>query len=361
MGVDALDNIPEFIYRLYSGEKRFAFTKWDKSEDYSIETKVIHDSPQAFVNIIKGCDKFCSYCVVPFTRGREKSRKLKEVVKDVRRLVEYSGVQEITLLGQNVNSYGKENGESLAELITALDSIEGLILIRYTTSHPYDVSDDLISVHGSSHKLSRHLHLPVQSGSDTVLKRMLREYTVEHYLNLLEKLRKARSDIVLSTDIIAGFPNETDNEHQETISLLDRAKFDFIYAYTFSSRAGTKASRIKDFLTEDIKKARLHEIQRKQLSIQEKIRKSMEGEVFRILIDNDGVKKGISHWTGRTNCNRIVHVPKTNDDNLKWHWADAYIESATALSCRGRFVRIHGRYPPSSRRDSSLNRDRFIS
>jgi tRNA-2-methylthio-N6-dimethylallyladenosine synthase len=225
-GTDAIDNIKEMVFRAYEGDDKFHVTSWDKSDDYSIETKITHGSPQAFVNIIKGCDKFCSYCIVPFTRGREKSRSKQEIVDDVRKLVEYSGIQEVTLLGQNVNSFGKERGESLAQLIYDLDKINGLQIIRYTTSHPYDMSDELIAAHASSSKLANHVHLPVQSGSNTVLQRMLRQYTVEHYLGLLEKLRKANPEIVLSTDIIAGFPNETQAEHEDTLKLLKAAQYD---------------------------------------------------------------------------------------------------------------------------------------
>src|SRR5690606_8643230 len=180
------------------------------------------------------CDKFCSYCIVPFTRGREKSRRMNEIVNDVARLVTYNGIQEVTLLGQNVNSFGKDNGESLAELIMELEKIDGLELIRYTTSHPYDISDELIEVHGKSKKLGNHLHLPVQSGSNTVLQRMLRQYTIEHYLERLAKLREANPNIVISTDIIAGFPNETEEEHRKTLELLDKAQYDFIYSYQYS-------------------------------------------------------------------------------------------------------------------------------
>jgi tRNA-2-methylthio-N6-dimethylallyladenosine synthase len=190
-GTDVIDNIGEMVYRAYAGDKKFAVTSWDKSENYSIETKITPGTPMAFVNIIKGCDKFCSYCIVPFTRGREKSRRLAEVVTDVKRLVEYSGIQEVMLLGQNVNSFGKDNNESLAMLIHELDQISGLQRLRYTTSHPYDVTDELVEAHRTAKKLANHLHLPVQSGSDTVLQRMLREYTIEHYLTLLAKMRKA--------------------------------------------------------------------------------------------------------------------------------------------------------------------------
>ena len=202
-GTDVVDQIGDMVYRTYAGEDKFAVNTWDRTSDYSIETKINHGTPQAFVNVIKGCDKFCSYCIVPFTRGRERSRKIAEVVKDVSRLVKYQGIQEVMLLGQNVNSFGKDNGETLAQLIYELDAIEGLELIRYTTSHPYDMTDDLILAHGKVAKLSKHLHLPVQSGSNTVLQRMLREYTADHYLSILKKLRASTPEIVISTDTVS--------------------------------------------------------------------------------------------------------------------------------------------------------------
>ncbi|MCB9091753.1 MAG: tRNA (N6-isopentenyl adenosine(37)-C2)-methylthiotransferase MiaB [Halobacteriovoraceae bacterium] len=344
-GTDVIDSVGEFVYRSYSGEDKFSVNTWDKTSDYSIETQITHGTPQAFVNIIKGCDKFCSYCIVPFTRGREKSRKIKEIVDDVRKLVDYQGIQEITLLGQNVNSFGKENSENLAQLISALDDISGLELIRYTTSHPYDVSDELIAIHGSAKKLSNHLHLPVQSGSNTVLQRMLRQYTVEHYLGLLEKLRKSNPNIVISSDIIAGFPNETEAEHRETLELLEKAQFDFIYSYAFSVRRGTKAARMDDILTKDIRGRRLREIQAHQVSIQEKLRKQMEGKVFRVLVEGSNAMKGVTKWKGRTNCWRIVHFE--SPENLMWHWLDVKVVEATAFSCQGEIIADYGKNPPS--------------
>ena len=343
-GTDVIDNIGELVYRAYAGDKKFAVTSWDRTDNYSIETKINHGSPQAFVNIIKGCDKFCSYCIVPFTRGREKSRSITEIVNDVARLVEHQGIQEVTLLGQNVNSFGKKNGESLAELILELEKIEGLELIRYTTSHPYDISDELIAVHGSSRKLSNHLHLPVQSGSNSVLQRMLRQYSIEHYLERLESLRKANPNIVLSTDIIAGFPNESEEEHKATLELLDKAQFDFIYSYNFSARKGTKAARMNDVLTNDIRGRRLREIQAYQLDIQEKIRKEMVGKTYRVLVEGKGMMKGATKWKGRTNCFRIVHFkPETEVQDYQWHWVDLKITEATALSCQGEIVKDHGK------------------
>ena len=343
-GTDVIDNIGEMVYRAYAGEKKFAVTSWDRSDNYSIETKITQGTPQAFVNIIKGCDKFCSYCIVPFTRGREKSRRLDEVVKDVKRLVEYSGVQEVMLLGQNVNSFGKDNGESLAQLIMELDKVDGLQMLRYTTSHPYDVTDDLVEAHRNAKKLANHLHLPVQSGSNTVLQRMLREYTVEHYLDLITKMRKANPNMIISTDIIAGFPNETEEEHEATLKLLEDAQFDFIYSYSFSSRKGTKAARMQDVLTDDIRGRRLRQIQERQLQIQAKIRQEMIGKTFRVLVEEKGLSKGVTKWTGRTSCYRLVHFePETPESNYQWHWVDVEIISATALSTQGKIIKDYGK------------------
>lgn len=337
-GTDVIDNIADMVYRTYAGEKAFHLNTWDRASDYSIETKMTHGTPQAFVNIIKGCDKFCSYCIVPFTRGRERSRAQDEIVKDIKKMVKYGGIQEVTLLGQNVNSFGKKNGETLAGLLGELNEIEGLELIRYTTSHPYDMSDDLIKAHGTLEKLSPHVHLPVQSGSNSVLQRMLREYTVEHYLGLLEKLRKANPKIVLSTDIIAGFPNETEEEHRETLELLKKAEFDFIYSYVFSQRKGTKAARMEDILTSDMRKERLYEIQALQTEIQGKIRKKMEGNTYRVLVEGGSEKNGVTKWKGRTTCSRIVHFTGDPSYDYQWKWVDLKITSASPFSCQGELI-----------------------
>ena len=343
-GTDVIDNIGEMVYRAYAGERKFTVTAWDRSDNYSIETKITQGTPQAFVNIIKGCDKFCSYCIVPFTRGREKSRRLEEVVTDVKRLVEYSGIQEVTLLGQNVNSFGKDINESLADLIMALDDVNGLHRLRYTTSHPYDVTDELVEAHAKSKKLANHLHLPVQSGSNTVLQRMLREYTVEHYLSLLAKMRKANPAMVITSDMIAGFPNETEEEHQATMELLKLAQFDNIFSYTYSSRKGTKAARMDDVLTDDIRGRRLREIMALQLSIQAQLRSGMIGKTYRILVDGKNIAKGVQKWQGRTSCSRIVHFePATPDQDYLWHWVDVEITSSTALSTQGKLIKDLGK------------------
>ncbi len=341
-GTDVIDEINDMVYRVYAGERKFFFNSWDRSENFSIETKISHDSPQAFINIIKGCNKYCSYCIVPYTRGKERSRKINEVVQDVKRLVRYQGIQEIMLLGQNVNSFGKENDESLAELLYKLEEIEGLQLIRYTTSHPYDVTDELIKAHGVLKKLSRHLHLPVQSGSNSVLKRMRREYTVEHYLELIEKLRKSCPEIVLSTDIIVGFVNETEKEFQDTLKLLDSAQYDSIFSYAYSVRPKTRAANMKDTLIDDIRGERLRYLQKYQLGIQEKIRQSLVGKNFLVLVDRHSkMKEGRKRWRGRTNCNRIVHFSPPigkHEVDYKWKWVSLEITKASALCLQGKFV-----------------------
>ena len=351
-GTDVIDSINDMVYRIYAGDSKFVINSWDRSENFSIQTKITHTSPQAFINIIKGCNKYCTYCIVPYTRGKERSRKRAEVTADIKRLVEYQGIQEVMLLGQNVNSYGHDNGETLAELLMDLEKIDGLEIVRYTTSHPYDVSDDLIAVHGHAKKLSRHLHLPVQSGADTVLARMHREYTRESYLKLLEKLRKSNPDIVISTDIIVGFVNETEREFEQTLELLKWGQFDSIYSYAYSLRAKTRAARMEDSLSDEVRGERLRYLQKYQLGIQAQLRASLVGKKMTILIDGDGYTGGERRWKGRSNCNRIVHTPPPNPDkNYQWHWLDVRITQSTALSCRGEVLRNHGkRIPPSSPR-----------
>jgi len=346
-GTDSIDSLPDILFRLYSGERKINIGRWDRSSDFSIETKITQGSPTAFVNIIKGCDKYCSYCIVPYTRGRERSRLIEEIVRDVRRLVEYQGIQEVTLLGQNVNSFGKENKQTLAQLLGELEFIEGLQRVRYTTSHPYDVSPDLIKAHASLKKLSRHLHLPVQSGSNSVLSRMQREYTVEHYLDLLQQLREALPTIVITSDIIVGFPQETQEEYEATLKLLEKAKFDLVYSYVFSSRGNTKAAKMEDFVSAKEKSRRLRELQAFQLSIQAQLRQEMQGRVYRVLIDGQSSVGGITKWKGRTDCNRLIHLNEAIEtQDMLWHWADVEVTRATALSSQGILKKNYGKVLP---------------
>jgi tRNA-2-methylthio-N6-dimethylallyladenosine synthase len=287
LGTDSLDQLPEVLFRVNQGEKKVMQVGFDPSNDYSLETKIQSGKASAYVNIMKGCDNFCSYCIVPFTRGREKSRKLDEVVQDVKRLV-LGGVVEVTLLGQNVNSYGKSlggeaNGQSFPLLLRALQKMademdergsteptgrsgrpRGLRRIRYTTSHPKDFDEAMIACHAELSRLVPHLHLPVQSGSPRVLKRMKRYVPIELYASRLEELRRRVPGITITTDIIVGFPGETEEEFEQTLDLLRRVRFDSLYSYTYSPRPGTHALRFGDTVPDDVKKhrhARLMDLQ----------------------------------------------------------------------------------------------------
>ncbi len=344
MGTEQIDKMPDILESLYGKGQAVLHTQFKKKEEeFSQFTQITHGSPQAFVTIMKGCNNFCSYCIVPYTRGREKSRLLKEIVEDVKFLVSEKGIQEVTLLGQNVNSFGKENGESFAQLLTDLNAIEGLKILRYTTSHPYDMSDELIEAHGRLDKLSNHLHLPVQSGSSSTLERMNRKYTSEHYLNLVQKLRKVNPDLVLSSDIIAGFPNETEKEHQETLELLKKVRFDFIYAYAFSRRPLTKAFDMEDSLEDKTRHERLLEIQNLQLELQKTDRQNMVGKTYTVLVEGKGkLKSRPNNYKGRANNMRIVHFDYVGEQDILWNWIDVKVTSATALSAQGEILKIHG-------------------
>ena len=264
------------------------------------------------VNIMFGCNNFCSYCIVPYVRGRERSREPEAIVAEIESLVK-DGVSEVMLLGQNVNSYGKtlENPISFAELLEKVEKIEGLKRIRFMTSHPKDLSDELIAVMAKSKKICHHLHLPMQSGSSRVLKEMNRRYDKEKYLNLVEKIRTAIPDISLTTDIIVGFPGETEEDFLETLDVVDKASFDTAFTFIYSKRSGTPAAKMEDQIPEDVVKDRFNRL----LSlVQEKGRISsarFEGSVQEVLVEEESKEKGI--FTGRTQYNLLVHFPGTEE------------------------------------------------
>lgn len=264
------------------------------------------------VNIMFGCNNFCSYCIVPYVRGRERSREPEAIVVEIESLVK-DGVSEVMLLGQNVNSYGKtlETPISFAELLEKVEKIEGLKRIRFMTSHPKDLSDELIAVMAKSKKICHHLHLPMQSGSSRVLKEMNRRYDKEKYLNLVEKIRTAIPDISLTTDIIVGFPGETEEDFLETLDVVDKASFDTAFTFIYSKRSGTPAAKMEDQIPEDVVKDRFNRL----LSlVQEKGRISsarFEGSVQEVLVEEESKEKGI--FTGRTQYNLLVHFPGTEE------------------------------------------------
>ena len=282
--------------------------------------KIVEDLPaerkykfKSGVNIMFGCNNFCSYCIVPYVRGRERSRKPEAILDEIRRLVA-DGVVEVMLLGQNVNSYGKnlEEPVTFAQLLTEIEKIEGLERIRFMTSHPKDLSDELIEVMAHSKKICKHLHLPVQSGSTDILKKMNRRYTKEQYLALVDKIKTAIPDISLTTDIIVGFPGETEEDFQDTLDIVRKVRYDSAFTFIYSKRSGTPAAVMENQIPEDVVKNRFDRLLKEVQNIATEVCAVHEGTVQPVLVEQ------INHQdtqlvTGRLSNNLVVHFPGTAD------------------------------------------------
>ncbi|MBI3544016.1 MAG: tRNA (N6-isopentenyl adenosine(37)-C2)-methylthiotransferase MiaB, partial [Deltaproteobacteria bacterium] len=312
-GTDTIDHLPEILGEVSGGARHVVYNDFDKGRDYTTDTKIFHKSASAFINIMKGCDKFCSYCIVPFTRGREKSRPVAEIVSDVTRLA-LLGVREVTLLGQNVNSFGKGNKETFPELLRALDeAVPSLKRLRYTSSHPVDFSDELIECYGSVRALCNQLHLPVQSGSNKVLQGMYRHYRIETYYEQIRKWRARCPDGGLSTDIIVGFPGETDTDFDETMKLLEDLRFDSVYSFAYSPRPGTKAFKLADDVPLEVKSERLQRFQKRGVEIAAENNARKVGKKMEVLVEGRSkiMKTSPSEnmFYGRTTCGRVVNFP----------------------------------------------------
>jgi tRNA-2-methylthio-N6-dimethylallyladenosine synthase len=261
-------------------------------------------APSAFLTVQEGCDKFCTYCVVPYTRGAEISRPLQDIVAEAELLVE-QGAREIVLLGQNVNAWTNDNRE-FADLIRAVAKISGVERIRYTTSHPSDMTDSLIQVHSEVAKLMPYLHLPVQSGSNPILKAMNRSHTRETYLAIIEKMRSARPDVAISGDFIVGFPGETDQDFEATLNLIDEVQYASAYSFKYSARPGTPAATMKGQLSREIMDQRLHQLQQRIGQHQLAFNRSKAGTTMSLLIERQGRKAG--QMIGRSPWLQSVHV-----------------------------------------------------
>lgn len=282
--------------------------------------KIVEDLPNerkyAFksgINIMFGCNNFCSYCIVPYVRGRERSRKPEAIIREIERLVK-DGVSEVMLLGQNVNSYGKTLDEPItfAELLRRIEKIEGLKRIRFMTSHPKDLSDELIEVMASSEKICKHLHLPVQSGSTRILKKMNRRYTKESYLELAEKIKKAAPDISLTTDIIVGFPGETEEDFQETLDVVRKVRYDSAFTFIYSKRTGTPAAAMEDQIPADVVKDRFDRLLSEVQSIASEVCAVHEGKDMEVLVESVS-DHDASMVTGRMSNNLLVHFKGTKE------------------------------------------------
>ena len=300
-------------------------------EDLPVERKY---SFKSGVNIMFGCNNFCSYCIVPYVRGRERSRRPGEIIGEIKNLVE-DGVVEVMLLGQNVNSYGKGLDEPLnfAELLEEVEKIEGLERIRFMTSHPKDLSDELIEVMAKSKKICRHLHLPLQSGSSRILKAMNRRYTKEQYLALAEKIKTAIPDISLTTDIIVGFPGETEEDFQETLDVVRKVRFDSAFTFIYSKRTGTPAAAMENQVTEDVVKNRFDRLLKEVQDISAEVCGRDVHTVQTVLVEevNDHSPELV---TGRMSNNTIVHFP--GDASLIGKLVDVYLEESKGFYYMGR-------------------------
>ncbi len=312
VGPQSYHRLPEMEVRTRGGEKALDtdFPEEDKFEKLKNRPKAKR-GPTAFLTVQEGCDKFCAFCVVPYTRGAEVSRPADRILHEARDLVE-RGVREITLLGQNVNAYhgaGPNGDMTLAALIWELNKVDGLERIRFTTSHPNDMADDLIEAHGTCDKLMPYLHLPVQSGSDRILKRMNRSHTAESYLRLIERIRDARPDILMSGDFIVGFPEETDEDFQATLDLAEEVRYGYAYSFKYSTRPGTPAAERPQV---DPEKAddRLQRLQSVITRHQRDIQESMVGRKLRVLFEKPGRQEG--QMVGKSEYLHAVHVSGAN-------------------------------------------------
>lgn len=311
-GPDNIDELPQIVEKAFATTGKVIHAKFYNNDPYHIETLVRNPGISTFINITKGCDNFCTFCVVPFTRGRLRSRPAIEILRDVKHLIR-KGVKEVTLVGQNVNSYLDEDNVNFSKLLMRICDETDILRIRYITSHPKDFTEELMQVHRDyRQKICDYIHLPVQSGNTNVLHRMNRVYTREEYLEKVKKIYEYIPGACLSTDIIVGFPGETEEEFQDTLSILDEVKYESIYAFKYSPRPFTKAARFGDQISEEVKSDRLERLFARQKEIASKIARQYEGQVMPVLVERPDRKKE-GFVMGRNSQNKVVHFQGTPD------------------------------------------------
>lgn len=306
VGPDEYRRVPELIDNALIGEKGIA-VRLSKTETYDDIEPYREDGISAWIAVMRGCDKFCTFCVVPFTRGRERSRPLQSIVNEVKSLSQ-RGFKEVNLLGQNVNSY-RDGDYDFADLLAAIAKVDPTMRVRFTTSHPQDFSDKLIYTIAEHENICNYIHLPIQSGSNRILKLMNRTYTVEHYLERIEKARQVIPGVSFSTDIIAGFPTETEEDHKMTLDVLREVRYDGAFMFKYSARERTKAYEMGDDVPDEVKTRRLNEIIELQQKISYEINQTLIGKTFEVLVE-DYSKKSKDFYMGRTDTNKIVILPK---------------------------------------------------
>ncbi len=329
-GPQTLHRLPKMIDQTIATKKRVIDISFPEIEkfDHLPEPKV--DGPSALISIMEGCNKRCTYCIVPYTRGNEFSRPASDIIAEINSLAK-QGVREVMLLGQTVNNY-QDGKTDLATLIRKVADINGIDRIRFMTSHPDGFSDDLITAFRDIKKLANHLHLPVQSGSDRILRRMGRGYTAADYKEKINKLRKVRSDISISTDFIVGFPGETEEDFNDTLKLVNDIGFDHSYSFIYSPRPGTPAEKLIDDVSLEVKKARLEKLKQTLNQLEKNINQKMIGTIQKVLVTGFS-KKGTKQLSGRTENNRVVNFD--GDPELIGQFVEVKITEALANSLRG--------------------------
>lgn len=314
VGTREIERIPEILRGIQEGRSRVTATDIDIMPSFSMRRPdFFGHRVKSHLSVMEGCNNFCSYCVVPFVRGREVSRSPEAILGEAEELVS-QGVKEITLLGQNVNSYSfvaDEEEVDFPSLLHKLDNLQGLLRIRFTTSHPKDLSDRLIHCFDDVEKLCPHIHLPVQAGSNKVLAAMNRGYTRERYFQLVEKLRETRPDIAITSDVMVGFPGESDTDFNLTLDLVRRVEFDTIYSFRYSDRKGARASAMGGKVPKEVSEKRLHALQDLQKQITRRKHKSMEGQTLKVLVEGKSKRGG--QLTGRTETGKIVNFSSNSN------------------------------------------------
>mgnify|MGYP003774335479 FL=1 len=319
IGVDVVfgtHNIHELPYLIEQARqsKTPVFQVWDQEGEVEENLpSVRRPGISAFVNIMYGCNNFCSYCIVPYTRGRERSRRSADILKEVQELAD-QGYREVTLLGQNVNSYGKGLDEEIdfADLLAMTARVEGIDRVRFTTSHPKDMSDKLIDTIAGNPVICEHIHVPLQAGSNRILKRMNRGYTREHYLEITNRIRERIPGVAITSDLIVGFPGEEDEDFADTLDMVEKVRFDAAFTFMYSTRSGTRAAEFTDQVPLEVKKARLNQLNLVQYRIAREINQSLEGKVEEVLVEGPS-KTDKTKLTSRTRTNRVVIIPGSED------------------------------------------------
>ena len=337
VGPDEYRRLPELIDVAFNGDKGIG-VKLSKTETYDDIIPHREDGLQAWISVMRGCDKFCTFCVVPFTRGRERSRTLSLVVDEVKQLSQ-RGFKEVTLLGQNVNSYRDDesaDGGDFADLLAACAQVDNSMRIRFTTSHPQDLSDKLLYTIAQYSNICNYIHLPVQSGSNRILELMNRTYSIEHYVQLIEKARKIIPGVSFSTDIISGFPTETFEDHIMTLDVMRAVKFDGAFMFKYSPREGTKAFKMNDDVPEETKAKRLQEIINLQQQLSFELNQELIGKEEVVLIEGFS-KKSDKFLAGRSDTNKVTILPA--DDKIKvGEYVRVKINRATSATLFGEFT-----------------------